>query len=59
MKKSPHEMVQRTRGRDTTNLDAVHLARLTALEQFNGRAFYRLPWREAANDAVCEMRRVG
>jgi len=62
----------------TTNLDAAHLARLTALEQFdgrvaaqqrgthrrtpcgcNGRSFYRLLWREVANDAVCEMRRVG
>ncbi|WP_459724440.1 calcium-binding protein, partial [Sideroxyarcus sp. TK5] len=28
----------------TTNLDAAHFARLTALEQFNGRAFYRLPF---------------
>jgi hypothetical protein len=41
----------------TTNLDAAHLARLTALEQFDGRAFYRLPWRDAANDAGFEMRR--
>src|SRR3989338_5274777 len=28
----------------TTNLDAVHQARLNALEQFNGRGFYRMPW---------------
>jgi len=28
----------------TTNLDAVHFTRLTALEQFNGRGLYRLPF---------------
>ncbi|MFZ3019434.1 MAG: VCBS domain-containing protein [Gallionella sp.] len=28
----------------STNLDAVHQARLNALEQFNGRSFYRMPW---------------
>ena len=27
-----------------TNLDTVHQARLIALEQFNGRGFYRFPW---------------
>lgn len=43
----------------TTNLDAAHLARLTVLEQFNCRAFYRLSWREAANDGVFEVRMVG
>ena len=42
----------------TTNLDAAHLARMTALEEFNGRSFYMLPRREAANDAVFEVRRV-
>ena len=29
-----------------TNLDTVHQARLLALEQFNGRGFYRLPWED-------------
>jgi hypothetical protein len=50
MKKSPHEMVQRTCGRDTT------------LEVFNGRGFFRMPWEgagAAANDVVFEGRRVG
>jgi len=28
----------------TSNLDAVHQQRLTALEQFNGRSFYNMPW---------------
>jgi VCBS repeat-containing protein len=28
----------------STNLDAVHQARLNALEQFNGRSFYKMPW---------------
>jgi hypothetical protein len=33
----------------TSTLDTTHLARLTALEQFNGRGFYRLPWEEQTN----------
>jgi len=28
----------------TTNLDAEHQSKLTALEQFNGRSFFRMPW---------------
>ncbi|MDP2142563.1 MAG: hypothetical protein Q8J80_00380, partial [Gallionella sp.] len=28
----------------STNLDAMHQARLNALEQFNGRSFYSMPW---------------
>ncbi|MCF7821714.1 MAG: VCBS domain-containing protein [Mariprofundaceae bacterium] len=28
----------------TTNLDVAHQQRLTALEQFNGRSFFRMPW---------------
>jgi hypothetical protein len=27
-----------------SNLDTVHQARLNALEAFNGRGFYRMPW---------------
>jgi VCBS repeat-containing protein len=35
----------------TTNLDATHQARLLALEQFNGRGFYRLPWEDPTGQA--------
>ena len=36
----------------TSTLDTTHLARLTALEQFNGRGFYRLPWEEQTGQSA-------
>lgn len=51
MKKSTREIVRRTGGRDT------------ALEAFNGRGYFKMPWEGASfgatNDAVFEMRRAG
>jgi len=47
----------------TTNLNTEQQAKLTALEQFNGRSFFRMPWEgrlsQAANDETFGLRRTG